>query len=201
MRPSCRMPISSAMAKASCWSCVTRIAVAPLALMMSRSSSDSRSRRSTSRLEKGSSSSSSSGRGRQRARERDALLLAAGELVRVLVERAGEADERGELAHARVALGRVAAQPEADVAGDVEVREQRVVLEHHADAALLGRHGIAGRRARPRRRGGSRPACTGSNPAMQRSTVVLPQPLGPSRQPIAPRASEKVSPRTTSWSP
>ena len=29
---------------------------------------------------------------------------------------------------------------------------------------------------------------------MQRSTVVLPQPLGPSRQPIAPRASEKLKP-------
>jgi hypothetical protein len=32
------------------------------------------------------------------------------------------------------------------------------------------------------------PALTGSNPAMARSTVVLPQPEGPSRQPTVPRA-------------
>ncbi len=45
------------------------------------------------------------------------------------------------------------------------------------------------------------PSCTASKPAMQRSTVVLPQPLGPSRQPMAPRASEKLKPRTTTCSP
>ncbi len=77
------MPISSAMAKASCWSWVTRMAVVPLALRMSRTSSDRRSRRSTSRLENGSSSSSRSRLRRQRARQRHALLLAAGQFVRV----------------------------------------------------------------------------------------------------------------------
>ena len=46
-----------------------------------------------------------------------------------------------------------------------------------------------------------RPALGVSKPAMQRSTVVLPQPLGPSRQPIAPRASENDRPRTASWLP
>src|SRR6185295_18869651 len=115
MRPRCRMPISSAIANASCWSCVTSTAVAPLALMMSRTSSDSRSRRSTSRLENGSSSSSSSGRG---ASARASATLIA---------------ERAVL-------------PDRGVGGHREMREQRVVLEHHADAPPLGRqhHARAG---------------------------------------------------------
>ncbi len=61
--PSCITPISSAMAKASYWSCVTRMAVVPCAFRIARTSRLRRSRRSTSRLENGSSSSSSSGRG------------------------------------------------------------------------------------------------------------------------------------------
>ncbi len=45
------------------------------------------------------------------------------------------------------------------------------------------------------------PPVIGSNPARQRSTVVLPHPEGPSRQPIAPSASAKLKPRTTSMRP
>ncbi len=37
------------------------------------------------------------------------------------------------------------------------------------------------------------PAATRSKPAMQRSTVVLPQPEGPSRQPIRPFSRLKDS--------
>ena len=134
------MPISSASANASCWSCVTSSAVVPAALMMSRTSIDSRSRRSMSRFENGSSSSSSSGLRRERAGKRHPLLLAAGELVRIRVAAAGQADERE---HRRDALARggirAAAETEADVAGNGQVREQRVVLEHHPDAAPLRR--------------------------------------------------------------
>ena len=36
--------------------------------------------------------------------------------------------------------GRQVAQAKGDVAPHVQVRKQRVVLEHHANAALLGRH-------------------------------------------------------------
>jgi hypothetical protein len=38
------------------------------------------------------------------------------------------------------------------------------------------------------------PVVIGSNPAMQRKTVVFPHPLGPKRQPIAPflRVSDKL---------
>ena len=46
-----------------------------------------------------------------------------------------------------------------------------------------------------------RPAATGSNPAMQRRTVVLPQPLAPSRQPICPRASENDRSSNTPTAP
>ena len=78
----------------------------------------------------------------QRARDRDALLLAAGELRRPA------AAEAAELHHVQRALdplrdlvARHAAhrQREADVLGHRHVREQRVVLEHHADLALVRR--------------------------------------------------------------
>jgi hypothetical protein len=77
------------------------------------------------------------GLGRQRAGERDALLLSAAELRGVAAGQVAEADEVERLAGA---LG--ATRPresEADVAEHVEVREQRVVLEDHADAAALRR--------------------------------------------------------------
>ena len=46
----------------------------------------------------------------------------------------------GELAYARGALGaRGRVQAERDVRGDGKMREERVVLEHHADAPALGR--------------------------------------------------------------
>ena len=41
------------------------------------------------------------------------------------------------------------------------------------------------------------PARTGSKPARQRSTVVLPHPEGPRRQPMPPASSENDRPRTT----
>ncbi len=78
-------------------------------------------------------------RRRQRARERDALLLAARELVRIARARSRQPDQLEHLAHAPLAFGRrAAAQAEADVGRDVEMREQGVVLEHDAHAAPLG---------------------------------------------------------------
>jgi hypothetical protein len=75
----------------------------------------------------------------QRTRERDALLLAAGQLTRVLVPRAGEADQLQQLGDPRLDLGRrpfAVHQPVGDVVGDAQVREQRVRLEHDAVVAL-----------------------------------------------------------------
>ncbi len=77
--------------------------------------------------------------GGQRAGNRDALLLAAGELVRVALRVAAQVDQRQHLGHARgAALARPALQAEGHVLRDAHVRKQRIVLEHHADAALLG---------------------------------------------------------------
>ncbi len=45
------------------------------------------------------------------------------------------------------------------------------------------------------------PRVTGSKPARQRSTVVLPHPDGPSRQPMPPRGEREVRPRTTRRAP
>ena len=63
------------------------------------------------------------------------------------------------------------------------VREERVVLEHHAEAALLrpAARRCACRRAR------CAPPVSGSSPARQLSAVDLPQPEGPSRAMNSPR--------------
>ena len=67
-------------------------------------------------------------------------------------------------------------QPEGDVAGDRKMRKQRVALEHHVDRPPVRRH--AGRC--PRRQAGCGPSVGVSKPASMRSSVVLPQPDGPS---------------------
>ncbi len=78
--------------------------------------------------------------GGEGAGQRHALLLAPGKLVRVLRPRAGQADHRKQLRGPPPALGsRQGPQAEGHVVHGVEMREQRVVLEHHAHAALLGR--------------------------------------------------------------
>jgi hypothetical protein len=59
--------------------------------------------------------------------------------VRIFVQRRGEADQLGELRHARRALVRPSGvQPESDVARHRQMGEQRVVLKHHADTSPLG---------------------------------------------------------------
>ena len=71
--------------------------------------------------------------------QRDPLLLAAGELGRLLPGLAAELDEVEHLAHLGVDVALLAAtQPEGDVLVDVEVREERVALEHRVDRPLVG---------------------------------------------------------------
>ncbi len=109
-----------------------------------------------------------------------ALLLAAGELSGQLVLLAGELHEPERMRHARRAVGgRDAAHPqaEADVLGDGHVRKQRVVLEHHAEAALFG--GSVSMRCSSSQ---MLPLDSCMRPAMQLSAVDLPQPDGPSRR-------------------
>ena len=78
--------------------------------------------------------------------------------------------------------------PKATLPADVAVREQLVVLEHQPDAAPVRRAPRPGRRrpAAPARR--RAPA----SPATTRSSVVLPQPLGPEHATISPSATVEV---------
>ena len=64
------------------------------------------------------------------------------------------------------------------------VREQRVVLEHHAEAALLGRQRVDAACSSCQ----ICPPVSGSSPARQFSAVDLPQPDGPSRAMNSPRS-------------
>ncbi len=78
----------------------------------------------------------------QRAGDRDALLLAAGELLRLAAGHRAELDEVEHLLDLLLdGLDAAAAQTEGDVLVDVQVREERVVLEDGVDLALVGRQG------------------------------------------------------------
>ena len=139
----CITPMRSASAKASSWSCVTRMVVVP-------------SRRCTSRTVR-RSSDADLGVERaeglveqqhlrfvgQRARHRDALLLAAGELRRQAVVHAIERHQPQQLRAPLAPLRRPHApdaQRELDVLAHRHVAEERVVLEHETNAALAGVH-------------------------------------------------------------
>ena len=79
---------------------------------------------------------------RQRARQRHAL-SAAGKLVRFALLHAIELDQRDHLGDAGVDGGARhagALQPERDIVPHVEMRKQRVVLEHHVDRPLVRQH-------------------------------------------------------------
>ncbi|MNL29127.1 hypothetical protein D3C87_1508020 [compost metagenome] len=86
------------------------------------------------------------GRGRQRAGQRHALLLATRDLVRIAVGGMGQAHQCQHFFDTAGTLGtRQLAQAEGDVQRHRQVREQRVILEHHAHAAVFGRN-LFGRR-------------------------------------------------------
>ena len=120
------------------------------------------------------------------AGERDPLLLAAGQLVRLalLVARQVDQLERLTVRRAISVLGRrrLRLSPKAMLPADVEVREQRVVLEDHVDRPLVRRivGDVAAAQLDPAARSGS------SNPPIIRSVVVLPQPDGPSSEKNSP---------------
>ncbi len=75
------------------------------------------------------------------AGERHALLLTARKNVRILVGEVGEPNalQGGKRLPSRLRLGQ-RLEAEGDVAEDREMREQREVLEHQADAAILRRN-------------------------------------------------------------
>ena len=106
----------------------------------------------------------------ERPRERDALRLAAGDLGGLAALEPGQLDELEHLRHAALDLAVLdprPAQPEGDVLVDREVGEQRVVLEHRVDLALVRRQpgDVVARRARsgPRSAARSHRSCAGSS--------------------------------------
>ncbi len=74
-------------------------------------------------------------------------------------------------------LAAAVAQPEGDVLENVQVREQREILEHEADAAAMRRHALTGPPL-----SAIVPRSSVSNPAIVRSSTVLPEPLDPSSE-------------------
>ena len=88
--------------------------------------------------------------------QRDPLLLAAGELGRLLAPLCLELDQGQHLVDLPLdVLGLPSTQPEGDVLVDVQVREQRVVLEHRVDRPPVGLGvGDVLTRKRDRSRGG-----------------------------------------------
>ena len=201
MRPSLITAMRSESTSASSWSCVTKSAVRPepplqplhLELHLLAQLAVERAERlveeQQTRIED------------DRSRERDALLLAAGELARG--SRAARSAEADELQDRRDALAnlrpRHAAhfERERDVALDRQVREQRVVLEHHADPALRGR----GERDVVALQPHACPRREARNPAMILSSVVLPEPLGPRIVTSSPGWTVRSTPASATTSP
>jgi hypothetical protein len=79
-----------------------------------------------------------------RPRDRHALLLAAGELLRIaafVTAQLHEVEHALHLRPPRRAADAALLQGEADILGHRQMREQRVALEHHADVAAIGWQG------------------------------------------------------------
>jgi hypothetical protein len=118
------------------------------------------------------------------AGQRDPLPLPAGELVDAPVGQAAELHQVQRLVHPRLGLSRRGApllERKGDVVEHVHVREQRVVLEHHADVALV--RGMAMISSPPTF---TLPALARTKPARIISSVVLPEPEGPARSGTRP---------------
>ena len=134
----------SAIVRASSWSWVTSSAVVAAARRMAASSGARRS--CSSRSRPGQRLVEQQRRGDGASDRASATRLASPPLSvghRPALE-AGESDEGEHLGRRGVArAGRrqpLHPQPELDVGGDVAVREQLLVLEHHPDAAAVRRH-------------------------------------------------------------
>ena len=186
---------------------VTITSVLPSALTCSSRASTS-SALAESRFPVGSSSSRTLGRDDERAGDRDALLLAAGELVRPVAGPVREADGGERLEHALPSLARGEArvdERQLDVLGGGRAGQQIVGLEDESD---------------PQRRapapGATRERCVTSSsrsryePVVGRSrqpripsSVVLPEPDSPMIATNSPSSTAKLTPRSacTSTSP
>lgn len=103
----------------------------------------------------------------------------------------------GDTCVSRLALG---GQAEADIVGHGHVREQRAVLRHIADLALVGGHGVGGvdqcLAVEVRL-----PVSGNSKPAIMRSNVVLPEPEGPTITVRLAVGTDNVTSARARWVP
>ena len=191
------MTTRSAASSASSWSCVTKMLVTCSSSCRRRSQRRSSLRTLASSAPNGSSSSSTFGLDGERASQRHALPLAAGQLRRVAVGHRLELHEL-DAAGARAArcpprAGRVLPRPHSQAERDVlehrHVPEQGVVLKHEADAPVAPR----GARWTSSPSNSTAPASGISRPAISRSSVVLPQPEGPSSATSSPVSTRKLT--------
>src|SRR6202022_1208095 len=124
------------------------------------------------------------------ARQGDPLPLAAGELARLPVQQALDPEHRGGLLHASLDLvpgNSRCLERKGDVLRHRQVRVEGIALEDHGDLARAGGQIIA-------------PLVVFPRPAIIRSKVVLPQPLGPKRTRNSPSRVLKSTPSTAVWS-
>ena len=161
--------------------------------MSSARSARTASRAAASRLASGWSMSRARGVRAMARAMATPLALAAGELGRAAVQQRppGRAGGRPR-PPGRRAGARPAHEREADVVGDGQMWIERVVLEHQRDAPVAGRDVVhVGRRRR-----GSRRRSASPGPAMSRSTVDFPLPVGPSSTSTSPSATVRLIPST-----
>ncbi len=142
MRPRFITAMRSEIESASVWSWVTMMKVVPRRACSRLSSTCICSRKCASSADSGSSSKSTRG-SQTRARARATRwLLPAGERRDLGLDLVGEVHEvegACDPAADRLCLRQLAQrQSEADVLGDVHVREERIVLEHRVDGPVVG---------------------------------------------------------------
>ena len=136
---------------------------------------------------------------RERARQRHALPLSAGQLRRQPVGELLQVHQLEQLVTRRriSSLGRLRiSRPKATLRYTDRWRERRVVLEDEADVAVPRRHG-----GRVLAVDVTVPVSALSSPAMMRSSVDLPPPLGPSSAVSAPAAPTRSMSSSATKSP
>ena len=130
------------------------------------------------------------------AGQRDALALPTGELPGRRAPKSGSRTCSSDLHGAGTSLlpaDLLDAQAVLDVLEDAHMREQGVVLEHRVGVAVVGLKSVTSRPP-----SSTRPDVGVSKPAIIRSTVVLPEPEGPSIEKNSPsRISSSMSSTAT----
>ena len=201
MRPSLKTATWSAIDSASPWSWVTKTKVMPSRVCSAFSSSCIASRSLRSSAPSGSSSSSTRGRLTSARASATRWRWPPESCAGLAVAEAGELDERQHLL-GRARGARPCGTPRdhravGDVVADVEVREERVVLEDGVDAAPVRRHAAR----RPRRRCGCGRRSAGRSRRSAAGRWSCPSPKARAWRRTRPRAIARSTPSTARTSP